>query len=85
MTERLLARLPDLHLTTDQATLPRRAANFISGIRGDAGRLHADGAERAGDAGSARPGPVRDGSSRQVSADFCARYPPLCHTRSLRS
>jgi cytochrome P450 family 142 subfamily A polypeptide 1 len=32
MTERLLARLPDLHLTTDQATLPRRAANFISGI-----------------------------------------------------
>jgi cytochrome P450 family 142 subfamily A polypeptide 1 len=32
MTERLLARLPDLHLTTDQAALPRRAANFISGI-----------------------------------------------------
>jgi cholest-4-en-3-one 26-monooxygenase len=32
MTERLLARLPDLHLTADQATLPRRAANFISGI-----------------------------------------------------
>ena len=32
MTERLLARLPDLHLTTDQASLPRRAANFISGF-----------------------------------------------------
>ena len=32
MTERLLARLPDLHLTTDQADLPRRAANFISGL-----------------------------------------------------
>jgi cytochrome P450 family 142 subfamily A polypeptide 1 len=32
MTERLLARLPDIHLTSDLATLPRRAANFISGI-----------------------------------------------------
>jgi cholest-4-en-3-one 26-monooxygenase len=32
MTERLLARLPDLHLTMDQKALPRRAANFISGI-----------------------------------------------------
>src|SRR5271170_3402963 len=32
MTERLLARLPDLHLTVDQKELPRRAANFISGI-----------------------------------------------------
>jgi cytochrome P450 family 142 subfamily A polypeptide 1 len=32
MTERLLARLPDLHLTVDRAALPRRAANFISGI-----------------------------------------------------
>jgi cytochrome P450 family 142 subfamily A polypeptide 1 len=32
MTERLLTRLPDLHLTVDRATLPRRAANFISGI-----------------------------------------------------
>jgi cholest-4-en-3-one 26-monooxygenase len=32
MTERLLARLPDLHLTIDRAALPRRAANFISGI-----------------------------------------------------
>jgi cholest-4-en-3-one 26-monooxygenase len=32
MTERLLARLPDLHLTVDQKALPRRAANFISGI-----------------------------------------------------
>jgi cytochrome P450 family 142 subfamily A polypeptide 1 len=27
-----LARLPDLHLTSDLATLPRRPANFISGI-----------------------------------------------------
>jgi cytochrome P450 family 142 subfamily A polypeptide 1 len=32
MFERLLARLPDLHLTVDRAALPRRAANFISGI-----------------------------------------------------
>jgi cholest-4-en-3-one 26-monooxygenase len=32
MTERLLARLPGLHLTVDRASLPRRAANFISGI-----------------------------------------------------
>jgi cytochrome P450 family 142 subfamily A polypeptide 1 len=32
MTERLLARLPDLHLTVDRSTLPRRPANFISGI-----------------------------------------------------
>jgi cholest-4-en-3-one 26-monooxygenase len=32
MTERLLARLPDLHLTTDLADLPRRPANFISGL-----------------------------------------------------
>ena len=32
MVERLLARLPDLHLTVDRAALPRRAANFISGI-----------------------------------------------------
>jgi cytochrome P450 family 142 subfamily A polypeptide 1 len=32
MTERLLARLPDLHLTVDRADLPRRPANFISGI-----------------------------------------------------
>jgi cytochrome P450 family 142 subfamily A polypeptide 1 len=32
MTERLLARLPDLHLTVDRASLPRRSANFISGI-----------------------------------------------------
>jgi cytochrome P450 family 142 subfamily A polypeptide 1 len=32
MTERLVARLPDLHLTVDQKELPRRAANFISGI-----------------------------------------------------
>jgi cholest-4-en-3-one 26-monooxygenase len=32
MTERLLARLPDLHLTVDRGALPRREANFISGI-----------------------------------------------------
>ena len=32
MVERLLARLPDLHLAVDRATLPRRPANFISGI-----------------------------------------------------
>ncbi len=32
MVERLLARLPDLHLTVDRHALPRRAANFISGI-----------------------------------------------------
>ena len=32
MTERVLARLPDLHLTVERSSLPRRAANFISGI-----------------------------------------------------
>jgi cholest-4-en-3-one 26-monooxygenase len=32
MVERLLARLPDLHLAADRAALPRRQANFISGI-----------------------------------------------------
>jgi cytochrome P450 family 142 subfamily A polypeptide 1 len=32
MTERLLARLPDLHLAIDREALPRRQANFISGI-----------------------------------------------------
>jgi cytochrome P450 family 142 subfamily A polypeptide 1 len=32
MVERLLARLPDLHLAVDRGALPRRAANFISGI-----------------------------------------------------
>jgi cytochrome P450 family 142 subfamily A polypeptide 1 len=32
MVERLLARLPDLHLAVDRADLPRRKANFISGI-----------------------------------------------------
>jgi cholest-4-en-3-one 26-monooxygenase len=32
MFERLLARLPDLHLAVDPAELPRRPANFISGI-----------------------------------------------------
>lgn len=32
MFERLLARLPDLELTADPADLPRRRANFISGL-----------------------------------------------------
>jgi cytochrome P450 family 142 subfamily A polypeptide 1 len=32
MVERLLTRLPDLHLTVDRHALPRREANFISGI-----------------------------------------------------
>ena len=32
MMERLLARLPDLHLTVERDALPRRDANFISGI-----------------------------------------------------
>jgi cytochrome P450 family 142 subfamily A polypeptide 1 len=32
MTERLLTRLPDLHLAVDRSTLARRPANFISGI-----------------------------------------------------
>jgi cholest-4-en-3-one 26-monooxygenase len=32
MFERLLARLPDLHLAVDDSALPRRPANFISGI-----------------------------------------------------
>jgi cholest-4-en-3-one 26-monooxygenase len=32
MVERILARLPDLRLATERAALPRRAANFISGI-----------------------------------------------------
>jgi len=32
MTERLLSRLPDLHLAVGRDTLPRREANFISGI-----------------------------------------------------
>ena len=32
MVERVLARLPDLHLAVDRSALPRRAANFISGI-----------------------------------------------------
>jgi cytochrome P450 family 142 subfamily A polypeptide 1 len=32
MVERLLARLPDLRLAVDRADLPRREANFISGI-----------------------------------------------------
>jgi cytochrome P450 family 142 subfamily A polypeptide 1 len=32
MVERLLARLPDLHLAVERAALPRRKANFISGI-----------------------------------------------------
>src|SRR5204862_7597126 len=32
MTERVVARLPDLELAADSATLPRRRANFISGL-----------------------------------------------------
>jgi cholest-4-en-3-one 26-monooxygenase len=32
MFERLLVRLPDLHLAADGSELPRRPANFISGI-----------------------------------------------------
>jgi cytochrome P450 family 142 subfamily A polypeptide 1 len=32
MVERILARLPDLRLATERAALPRREANFISGI-----------------------------------------------------
>jgi len=32
MVDRLLDRLPDLHLTVDRDALPRRKANFISGI-----------------------------------------------------
>jgi cytochrome P450 family 142 subfamily A polypeptide 1 len=32
MFERLLARLPDLELANDSASLPRRRANFISGL-----------------------------------------------------
>jgi cytochrome P450 family 142 subfamily A polypeptide 1 len=32
MFERLLARLPDLELTEDPSSLPRRRANFISGL-----------------------------------------------------
>jgi cytochrome P450 family 142 subfamily A polypeptide 1 len=32
MFERLLARMPDIHLAVERATLPRRPANFISGF-----------------------------------------------------
>ena len=32
MVERILARLPDLHLAVDRAALRRRPANFVSGI-----------------------------------------------------
>ena len=32
MFERLLARLPDIHLAADRGSLPRRPANFISGF-----------------------------------------------------
>ncbi len=32
MVERILARLPELRLATERAALPRRQANFISGI-----------------------------------------------------
>ena len=41
MFERLLDRLPDLRLAVERASLPRRPANFISGIRAHAGRVHA--------------------------------------------
>jgi cholest-4-en-3-one 26-monooxygenase len=32
MFERLLARMPDIHLAAARETLPRRPANFISGF-----------------------------------------------------
>jgi cytochrome P450 family 142 subfamily A polypeptide 1 len=32
MIDRLLARLPDIRLDIDRSDLPRREANFISGI-----------------------------------------------------
>ena len=32
MFERLLARMPDLHLAVERDALPRRQANFISGF-----------------------------------------------------
>ena len=32
MFERLLARLPDIHLAVERGPLPRRPANFISGF-----------------------------------------------------
>jgi cytochrome P450 family 142 subfamily A polypeptide 1 len=32
MVDRVLSRLPDLHLTVDREKLPRREANFVSGI-----------------------------------------------------
>ena len=32
MFEQLLTRLPDLELAADSASLPRRRANFISGL-----------------------------------------------------
>jgi cytochrome P450 family 142 subfamily A polypeptide 1 len=32
MFEQLLSRLPDLELATDPEELPRRRANFISGL-----------------------------------------------------
>ena len=32
MFERLLARLPDIHLAVERGALPRRPANFISGF-----------------------------------------------------
>jgi cytochrome P450 family 142 subfamily A polypeptide 1 len=32
MFERLLARMPDLHLVAERGSLPRRPANFISGF-----------------------------------------------------
>ena len=32
MFEQLMARLPDIELTADPASLPRRRANFITGL-----------------------------------------------------
>ena len=44
MFEQLLVRMPDLELAVDPAELPRRPANFISGLEVDAGAVHAVGA-----------------------------------------
>jgi cytochrome P450 family 142 subfamily A polypeptide 1 len=41
MFEQLLQRLPDLELAADPATLPRRRANFISGLESMPVRFHA--------------------------------------------
>ena len=56
------------------------------GTRGDAGRLHPHGAQRGGRRLSEPARTTgRHRCPREVLADNCARYPPLCHTRSLRS